>query len=44
MKQFQKNKDGLFICEECREIFKILSNLSAHIGIYHDKKNIMISG
>ena len=38
MKNFRKNKQGLLICEECGRTFKICSNLSAHIGIIHNKK------
>ena len=38
MKQFRKNKQGSFICEECGEIFKRCVYLSIHIGKYHNKK------
>lgn len=43
MKQFRKNKEGLFLCEECDKKFKKLFWLSRHINkehhlkIYYDK-------
>jgi len=38
MKQFCKNQEGHFVCEECGRAFKQLSNLSAHINKMHYSK------
>lgn len=38
MKEFKKDEQGNFICEECKKIFKSCSRLSTHIGIYHKDK------
>jgi uncharacterized C2H2 Zn-finger protein len=35
MKHFKINSDGLFICEECQEVFKNLNTLSRHINSKH---------
>jgi uncharacterized C2H2 Zn-finger protein len=38
MKQYRKNKEGYFICEECGVLYKGMNNFSRHIGKFHDKK------
>jgi hypothetical protein len=38
MKQLRKNKEGLFVCEECEKTFKICSSLSAHVGLHHNQR------
>jgi hypothetical protein len=35
LKQFKKNKDNFFVCEECGQICKIKSGLSFHINKKH---------
>jgi len=35
MKKFKKNKEGLFICENCDALFKNIQTLSAHIKREH---------
>jgi hypothetical protein len=34
MKEFKKNQDGHFICEECGKTFKALNGLSQHISFH----------
>jgi hypothetical protein len=36
MKDFKKDKNGLFICEECNQIFHKKDKLSYHINIKHN--------
>jgi hypothetical protein len=36
MKEFRKNEQGFFICEECGIICKCKKNLSKHITFKHD--------
>ena len=36
MKEFKKDKDGKFICEECGKAFKLHMGLSQHIRLMHD--------
>jgi len=38
MKQFRKNEQGLFICEECEKTFYKFDGLSKHIGLKHIDK------
>ena len=38
MKEYKKNKEGFFVCEECGILYKGMNNFSRHIGIYHNKK------
>ena len=38
MKEFIKNEQELFICEECEKISGSKENLSKHIGIFHNKR------
>ena len=38
MKKFRKNKDGLFICEECGKMWKNLKSLSIHIRHSHNEE------
>jgi hypothetical protein len=35
MKEFRKTKEGLFICEECKNVFKSKFRLATHINKYH---------
>lgn len=37
MKEFRKNEQGLFVCEECDLVFKNIQSLSKHISLYHYK-------
>lgn len=38
MKNFSKNNDNLYKCEECSKTYKSINVLSKHIGKCHDKK------
>jgi len=38
MKEFRKTKEGLFICEECKQAFIRKENLTKHINIKHINK------
>jgi hypothetical protein len=38
MKEFRKNEQGLFICEECNKKYVSKAGLSKHVGSKHDKK------
>ena len=38
MKEFRKNEQGLFICEECGLAFKKIQSLSKHVSLYHKNK------
>ena len=38
MKEFRKNKDGLFICEECGLTTSRLTSLSRHVKFKHNHK------
>ena len=38
MKQFRKNKEGLFICEECKNVFKSKRSLVLHIRHSHNSE------
>jgi len=40
MKEFRKNEQGLFICEECEKTFNIKHCLSAHIKKHHNGQKI----
>jgi hypothetical protein len=35
MKEFKKNQEGYFICEECSRVFKTLNGLAKHIYFSH---------
>jgi len=36
MKEFRKNQEGLFICEECNKTFNNCQQLSRHIHFKHN--------
>ena len=36
MKEFRKTEDGLFICEECHNLFKTRTGLTRHLKILHN--------
>jgi len=38
MKEFRKNEQGLFICEECVYTIKLKHHLSEHVNKHHDKQ------
>jgi len=38
MKDFRKNKQGLYICEECGKIYKCIQSLSTHISKLHNNQ------
>jgi len=39
MKEFKKNEQGFFICEECEKIFKTRQSFGNHIGGIHKTKD-----
>ena len=39
MKDFRKDKNNLFICEECGTTFKSIHGLSTHITVKHKYSN-----
>ena len=40
MKEFRKNEQGLFICEECNHFFHKKDKLSYHVNTLHDGQKI----
>ena len=38
MKEFNRSKEGFFICEECNSSHKNKVELSKHINKFHDRK------
>ena len=38
MKEFQKNQEDHFICEECGKVFELLSSLMSHASRMHGGK------
>jgi len=39
MKDFKKDSNGSFICEECGKTYELLSSLMCHVGHSHNGKN-----
>lgn len=42
MKEFRKNEQGFFICEECGQTYKIIGSLARHIKQKHNSEQYMI--